>query len=398
MGSLSYLRLTVALGLVLALGAVGCASSRTNRLGVSGSVNSSTVSKRPVISTAELSAIGQSSPTSTPVSISATGDLPQSAPWFKYQSSQSSQVPMYFDFSQDYRSVTVPAPGSSSSLEVIKADGTHTTLLQSNTPQSSSWTFLDSPDQRWAVSAVPPGSSSVQLYSLASPTALPRTINLASEPGALAASLIGFTSDDRLIINSVNSSASLRSMASVYTIDLSGGNRRPFQTADPNCCGTLDIGPTLPIGLTDAVSGVPEAGVSALISTQYETDNHYETTTDLFSADQALIHRFADTEPLSFSPDGRYLVLQHTPSTLTPKLEVCDLSDLQCQPLPSDVGSHWLPNNDLIVVGPGYQVPEQWWNPRTGQLETPPAAFGKITDIAYILPTSLLKLIASVEG
>jgi hypothetical protein len=174
---------------------------------------------------------------------------------------------------------------------------------------------------------------------------------------------------------------------------LSGKSASPVSISDNDCCAA---------GVIDTVTGQTTDGDMALTSTAYNSNADPTASTDLLSPSGHLVHRFSGS-PLTFSPDGRYLLLNREPAEGNPDAPVpeavCDLSTFVCRSLPGEATyAEWLPNDDLSIspTDPAAQIGlgTKWWSAQVERAAASPAIFhqfgGGLAGINVVVPTTMM--------
>jgi hypothetical protein len=193
-------------------------------------------------------------------------------------------------------------------------------------------------------------------------------------------SLVGFTPSDELII-------SVRE--GLWIVSRNGNSASRLFVRDAGCCYTS--APFSPLYMTS-----PQ-GFIAMISRKPASDGSTSDATDLLSSSGAVIHQFPGGDPLSFSPDGRYLLIDlvndFTNGTTPVPEEACSTRTFTCAALPGLADPEWLPDGNLAigsnsanVAGLGFK----WWNVGTRDYVPVPPAFKKLGSIFYVLPARLM--------
>jgi hypothetical protein len=333
--------------------------------------------------TSQLSAVGWTSSATgpdKPVYASASQATAQPAPWYATTDTPDLGV----ETSQDYRTGVVDfRNGTQPAGDVaLDANGTKTTLM--NVSPNSSPGYFISGDGQWLV--LVPGASIAdpvtQVYRLSGTRSLPIMFSIPPQVGSAHQSgsgILGYTKSDQLLV--------LNDSQQLWAVSVDGKAAR--QVATGSFGG----------GLIDEVVGTAQAG---LIAMRVDADNQNGVpafSTELLSDTGSIIHTFPDGSPLSFSPDGKYVLIDQNKATSNPDQsapeEVCDVITFDCVPTPGQAQPIWLPNGDLEVDSSSSSgnASSTWWNAETGSTDTEPASFQSFAP-NQILPAAMMDRVA----
>jgi hypothetical protein len=337
-----------------------------------------------VVPNSEISAIGLGEGPQRPSVAAADEASLQAASWFAPEGDAIDIEP-----STTYRHALLS--GSGMADVIVGTDGSKTVLVGLSGTLTS---FMFSPDEKWF--GVNTGGDDapgpVELfhvktgkqYSSGETVSFPSQMT-STDPDASPV-LIGFTPHDDLVVSLGTT---------LWSVSRDGSTATLLTVHDSGCCN-------MPMTLLYTTS--PQ-GLIAMISRQPASDGSTTDLTDLLNSSGTLVHQFPGGDPLSFSPDGSYLLIDLADEVTNPdaplREEACSTTTFACIPLPGQADNEWLPNGDLAIGSNSANVNGlglRWWDVSTRAYIAVPSVFAQFSHIDNVLPTALMGTVRSALG